>query len=305
MAQFNSYEQKGKVQSLSRVVTMISPEETPFMTAIGKVGVGNTLFNWTEDAIRDPTVNAAVEGADAGEANGAPLIEKSNYTQIFADTVNVSGSAAATETAGKREVARQVNNTLAAVKKDVEFAYIGTGQAGGAGTSSTARTTASYQAQIAADNIIDKSSAAVTEDDIADIQTQLYTVGGKADIIHVSPAGKRALSKALLDSKVQYINDTKTVHKGVSFYMGDFGTYEVHPNRQVRYDAATGVGDILVFDVEMWEEAVLRERDFHIEDLAKTGDSVKKQILTERGLKNRNENASGLLTNVLFKAPTP
>ncbi len=103
----------------------------------------------------------------------------------------------------------------------------------------------------------------------------------------------------MIATKIFDNGNDKTANFGISFYEGDFGTIEIVPNRLVRYNEATKVGDILMLDERYWEEAVLRERDFFIEDLAKTGDSVKKQILTERGLKNRNENASGLITNVL------
>jgi hypothetical protein len=73
-------------------------------------------------------------------------------------------------------------------------------------------------------------------------------------------------------------------------YISDFGEHEIVPNRFMRDQ------NILVLDMDYWTVASLR--GFQAFDLAKTGDSNKKQILTELTLVSNNEKASGKVTDI-------
>ena len=298
MAKVNTYEQNAVHKELSDIVSRISPEQTPFLSLIGASSVSNTVYNWAEDQLRAVGANAQVEGADAGATTHPQLIEHTGYTQIFAGTVNVSGSAAINSIAGKNELARQRMNEAAALKLDMEHAFVGTAQAAAAGTASAARKTGSFQSQLDSSVVTDLAKAAITEDDIADILTTLYENGGTPTMIMCHPRIKRYLSKVLLVDKISDVGneDKLKVSMGVTRYVGDFGAVDIVPNRLCRYDSTEKVGDILVIDPAMWE--VVTYREWKKDPLAKTGDSIREQILCEKGLKNRNFKGSGLLTNV-------
>ncbi len=43
---FTTYSAKGIREDLSNVITNISPEETPYISNIGRENITNTLFEW-------------------------------------------------------------------------------------------------------------------------------------------------------------------------------------------------------------------------------------------------------------------
>ena len=73
----------------------------------------------------------------------------------------------------------------------------------------------------------------------------------------------------------------------VDAYESDFGTVKVVPNRFQR------ARDVLVLQMEMWAVAYLPGRKMISIPLAKTGDSDRRQMLSEYALEARNEKASG------------
>ena len=60
--------------------------------------------------------------------------------------------------------------------------------------------------------------------------------------------------------------------------------------------ATTDAKDVFIIQRDMMATAYLR--DFEIQDLAKTGDSEKKQLLVEYTLEVRNEAAHGIILDI-------
>ena len=52
-------------EDLSNIIYNIAPEDTPFMSAIGKSSCDNTYFEWQIDTLSDPVANRQLEGDDA------------------------------------------------------------------------------------------------------------------------------------------------------------------------------------------------------------------------------------------------
>lgn len=71
-----------------------------------------------------------------------------------------------------------------------------------------------------------------------------------------------------------------------ALYESDFGTLRIVPNRN-----NPRTRDALVLQMDMWALATLR--NMKTTELAITGDSRQKQIVTEYTLESRNEKASG------------
>ncbi len=61
---FLTYSAKGIREDLSNIITNIAPEETPYMSNIGRENVSNSLFEWQTDTLASAAANAQLEGDD-------------------------------------------------------------------------------------------------------------------------------------------------------------------------------------------------------------------------------------------------
>ena len=294
----NTYVALGQHKELSDIVKLISPEKTPFQSAIGEETVTNHIFNWTEEELAAAGANALVEGADAPAADDNLLVERLNYTQIFGKQVSLSGTYQATALAGKtQKMAHQTQLRAAEIKRDVEWAYLN-GQAAVAGNASTARQTASFQAQVDAANVVDMAGVALTGGELDEVLASIYEAGGTPDMVLAHPQLRRSLSAVLEPTSLtRDIGTGSKVNTSVTVYISDVGEVMIGNDIHCKYNSGTGVGDIIVFDSSMVKESVLRP--FAMEDLAKTGDADNKFLRVEKGLKVENQKAMGLISNVL------
>src|SRR5712671_5101481 len=80
---------------------------------------------------------------------------------------------------------------------------------------------------------------------------------------------------------------SKKITAAVDAYESDFGRLKIVPNRFQR------ARDVLVLQMDMWAVAYLNGRRMVSIPLAKTGDSDRRQMLSEYALVSRNEKASG------------
>src|SRR5262245_60231045 len=135
---YQTYDQVGIAEDVSDIISNISPTKTPFQTAIGGEKVTNTLFEWQEDSLRAAASNAKAEGADAVDTARTPTVMRQNHTQIMSETVKVSRTASRVKTYGRaREMAYQMEKASKALKRDLEFAFVGSRQVSVAGDEST------------------------------------------------------------------------------------------------------------------------------------------------------------------------
>ena len=92
-------------QDLADFISMISREETPFLSSIGKTKAKAVFHEWQTDELVAPTSGAVAEGSTfatvaAAQAAGGDRTRLGNYTQINSKTVQVSGSKRAVDQAG-------------------------------------------------------------------------------------------------------------------------------------------------------------------------------------------------------------
>src|SRR5687768_12189478 len=101
---FTTYDARGIRESLSDVIYRISPEETPFMSNIGKGSVSNTYFEWQNDALAAAAANHVVEGDDVASFPAVtPTTRLGNYAQISRKLVIVSDTESeAVDKAGRK-----------------------------------------------------------------------------------------------------------------------------------------------------------------------------------------------------------
>ena len=272
----SSFDQVGKREDVEDIIYQIDPTECPMLTSIGTSTASNTLHQWLQDSLAAVGKNANVEGADAGTASTVTQTTKTANTQIFDKVVQVSGTAEAVGTYGRTsDLAYAIAKAGKEIKRDIEHSFVGAGQAGTAGNSSTARqlTSAANQISAATTNTAG-SNRSLTEALVLDVAQKVYEKGGDATQMQVTPSHSVTVAGfATASGRQRDFGSSTTVVNSVDILVTPFSTISVVPNRFL--DANT----VLMLDTEYLSRAVLRPMQTIV--LAKTGDSDKRQMLTE------------------------
>lgn len=315
------------LDSLADVINMISPTETPFIQRASTQTASNTYEEWLSDALSAAAANAQIEGNTfAADSNQNSAERFGNYLQISWHVISVSRRADRVKKAGRKsEVAYQMRKKGMELKRNKEYALVGGG--GGvvaaAGNSSTASTLAPLSAWLATNTergsggtdpalssttygypssvaSLDGTDRALTEDGILTLMGNCFTQGGNPTIAMCGVLTKQVFSKYMFGASARIADPYQdhgakakgglTVNGSVSYYVTDYGTLEVIPNRFQRED------DFYILDMDMWAVAYLD--DMKVVDIAVTGDSTQKAILSDYTLISKNEKASGIYADV-------
>ena len=308
---YTRFDAKGVREDLSNVIYQISPEDTPFMSNIGKENVRNTFYEWqTDDLAAAATTNAQIEGDDVTSFTAAtPTVRLGNYTQISRKDVIISGTLESVDKAGRRsELSYQLAKRSAEIKRDMESTMLAN-QAAAAGSTSAARKTGALLAFLKTNtskgtgggdpsytSIPDAARTDATTTNLRsfsevllkDVIQKVWTEGGKPSIVMAGPVNKQNLSR-MAGIAGQRFNATgakpSTIIGAADIYVSDFGNVSIVANRFQRER------DVFVLDPEYASVAYLRP--FQTVELAKTGDAEKRMLLVEWGLKVMNEKAHG------------
>ena len=131
---FDTYKSVGIREDLLDVIEDISPTDTPFCSNVGSGSSKGTYHEWQKDSLAAPSDTPVAEGADAVPAALTPTIRLGNYTQINEKSYIISGSDLKADNAGRGvEMAYQEAKKGLEIRKDVEFAMVGTNKARNAG----------------------------------------------------------------------------------------------------------------------------------------------------------------------------
>lgn len=302
----SSYDIQGIREDLSDVIYDISPDETPFLTACAKVKAANTYHEWQTDALRSSADNAHIEGDDTVADARAVTTRLGNYTQIFKNAVTIPGSDVSLDKAGRAgEMAYQVMKIAKEQKLDIEKALFAN-QARLAGSDVVARRLAGVPAWLTTNTNFQSGNGgadptgdgtnARTDDGTptAFAQTKfdptmqaIWTSGGKPETVYLS-SFQMNVALGFVGNNNQRANVTATdakVVKHMAVYVTPWGTVEFKMTRENRGR------DVFIMQDDMWK--VANYRATKNEPLAKTGDSDKRQVLTELTLVCANEKASG------------
>ena len=291
-----TYGAVGIREDLSNIIYNISPEDTPFMSGIGKSSCDNTYFEWQIDALADPTANRQVEGDDATALAVEEPDRVGNYTQISSKAVRSSGTAEAVDFAGRKSTqAYQMAKRAKELKLDMESMLLAAAQAPSAGTSSSARATGSVGSWITS-NVV--TGTVVDEADIKEVMELCWVAGASPKVLMCDGVIKQAIS-ALSQSVSELrtaANDKSPAYvvAAVDIYVSDFGNLQIVPNRLMPAETA------YFLDYEFWDIAYLRP--FMTHDIARTGDSIAQMLVVEYGLRAKNEAANGKVSGW---APAP
>jgi hypothetical protein len=257
-------------EDLANFISMISRDETPFMSSIGKTKATAIFHEWQTDELATPASGAVAEGitfaAQASAQAAEPFRTRlGNYTQINSKVIQVTGTKRAVDQAGVAdEYAYQLKKRGVEMKRDQEFDLV---HSWNSSTASSPRKMGGYQAWVNY-NVVNALTTAneytapvnqgagvagtfttVTGADKNPLQLSqvdglmqtIYEQGGKATKLMLSPANRRAFSARAQaagsstsdagDGNVRRnIDADGKLRQSVEIYMSDFGDIMVVPN---------------------------------------------------------------------------
>jgi len=263
---------------------------------------GTTAATLADDMALHILGNAALEGADAAAARFTSRARKLNYTQIFAATVEVSGSMQAARAHGvDDEVDYQKQERMRELLRDLENCVINgvagaSSPQGGSGTRRTmnglVQTIATNTFEPGTGPIPDGDGSGLDELNEAVLNAALREIweqsSGVVDTIVVGGAQKRRINGFASATRAYLPEDTR-FQDLVSVYESDFGVARVVLSRWVPTDA------VVLVDSSRVGVMPLAGRSFHYKPLAAGGDSIKGQVVGEYTLEIKNENAHGII----------
>ena len=305
-------------EDLANVIYNISPEDTPFMSSVGRENVSNTYFEWQTDALASAsTSNAQIEGDDATLDDRPATTRVGNYTQISRKVVGVSSTVEAVDKAGiKSYMAYEMAKASSELKRDIESTLL-FNQAAVVGNSTTARKTAGLPAWIRTNTSkgvsgvdptmsstndgypnaarTDGTQRAFTETMLGDAIQQVWAQGGDPKLALMGPVNKRKASAftGIATNRMSQNSGSPKAYSIVAaadIYLSDFGKVSFVASRFQRER------EVFVVDPEYASVGYLR--NFKTEDLAKSGDSMKKMIVVEYGLKVKTEKSHAIVADL-------
>jgi len=296
----------GEREDLSDVITRIDPDETPVFSALKKETGNGVFVEWqVQELAAASATNYQNEGADATYDTPTATTRLGNYMQISQKDAAVSGTLDAVDKAGRdRETAYQKVLKGLELRRDIEkYLHSDTARSG-----SDPRKAGSLSSWIT--NVDDASGTSAATGDGTDVPDMAgtnrtmtlamidnamqaaYEDGGQPNMLVVSPAKKVEFSDlnagSVATNQINYTAPREAAIVGsVSLYLSDFGQLDVVIDRFASSDR------VYLLDSDYASICTLPGRNFAVQELAKTGDAEKFQIVTEWTLKVSAPKAHG------------
>ena len=301
---FDTYEATSDREQLSNIIYNISPQTTPFMSAIGKNSVKNVTFDWQTETLPSASGTGEIEGFEISRAATTATVRESNVAMIQSRNSTVTGSQQASDPAGvKSQIAHFMALNAKALKRDMETALTGN-YAKVAGSASAARQTRSFESWITSNDsrgsggADGSASAAATDGTQRDLTEALLKAvlqtgfgnGAEMSMAICGPYNKTVISGFTGRSNVRQVIETDTVEASISLYASDFGELKIVPDNFSRERS------LLLVDPNY--AAVSYLRDFESVDISTIGDAITKMLVVEYGLQMSNEAAHGIVADL-------
>ena len=296
-------------------ITQTNPEKTPIISSSGKATAENTFHEWQRDNLRTPNKdNAALDGDDATGSAKVPPLRVANYCQIFQDTIVVSGRAERVKKAGmksamafyKAKAYKELQRDMEAMVVSANPAVAGSGavasKAAGLGVllysnaqHGVGGSTAAHTSGAALVAPTAGTGRALTEIILkGGIQATYIASGDIPDMVVLSPNHKGVFSTFTGIAVNRYQVEKKEQGRivgGADVYMSDFGELEIVPH----YIMA-GSTNVFGLNTEYIDMAYLRS--FNSEQLGKSGDSIREQVIADVTLRVTSEMANFKLADL-------
>ena len=254
--EFLTYDQVGKAEDVSSIITTITPSDTPFTSMIKSEKVNARTFEWMEDALPNAKDNKAVEGASFTNVARTATTLRSNNTQILTDVFEVSATADSIRLHGRaKETAYQLAKALKSIKRDLEFSFIGQDNTKVTGSSTVAREMDSIIPQISTDvDAGSNATDALTEAKLLELGEDCYNNGSDPSVFMIKPADAQIVSGFTgASGRYRNFNDgNRTLVNVIDLYVSPYGEYRCVLNRHQKTTHA------FLIDPSMFRSCVLR-----------------------------------------------
>ncbi len=297
----------GNREDLGDIIFNVAPTETPLLTMMKKKKASAVNHEWLQDTLAAAADNKGLEGGEFTGVAAAARVRRNNYCQILKKEPVVSGTQESVDKAGvKSEMAYQVGQRMREIKRDMEFAMTGQSNAKVAGDSTTEREMGSVDAYLKTNNVVVSPSTSATGDgtDVSDyagtntaltetiLNTALSNIftnsGGNSSVNMLMTAATKKVFSTFTGAGTRYAaTDDKQLVASLDVYVGDFHTVRAMPSRFCK----TG----LAFIIDPEYIALAELRRLYTIDIAKTGDSIKKELIWEATLEVSEEKAHALI----------
>lgn len=321
----DTYSARRQAEDVRDIIYTIAVKDKPFLSTIKTSdSIKAVRHEWQVDSLRAPADNAQIEGDEVAFATVVQPAIAANLCQISRDQIVVSGTSEAVKMYGRKsELKRQLKKKAMELTRDIERATCSTNQASVVGTSAVARRSASLQAWLTTNvsrgagganggyqsgtglvnAATDGTTRPLTETLYRTVMQACHTTGAMPSICMLSPKDKVVFSTfaGIAVNRVDYDGD-KSAHKqamilaGADVYMGDFGKQVIVSNPFMSTALAGRQREAFLLDPNYVEIGYLRRME--TEDLAKTGDSMKKFMVCEWTLVVNNEAAHGIIADL-------
>jgi hypothetical protein len=305
---------------------MITPEETPLLSLLGREKVESRHPEWSTDTLATPvTSNQQVEGDEYSYSQITPTTRIGNYTEIARKAYIIARTQEKSLKAGpKSELGRERRKKGVELKKDMEASLLAN-KASVAGAAATPRVAGGLAAWLTSNDsrgsggsdggfnsttsVVDAATngtqRAFSKAILDAVILSSYTNGGSPTTLMVSPYVKTVFSNLMTGAGTTGIAQTSnsvkgseqaTIYAAADTYRSDFGVIDVVPNRVMAAVGASLARNALLIDPDMAAVGIFD--DIFEDRPAKTGDAEKRVLLCEFTLIMKNQAAHGIAADL-------
>lgn len=274
--------------SLAKEIAVIGVQATPLTSMLMAKGniekALSTVYTWKEKTLDHAEDLSAVEGSDDVVFHETARAELNNILEIFKKGASISGTAVAMKST---QFAEEVNDRLLELKINMEKKFINGLRNDGSVTPFKRQLSGLIQ-------MADSSNAVavtgvVTEEKVKEVMRKLWNQDlAEGNVYAFLNADLKEQIDAIYKDKYGYSHVTTSFGLLVESINTNYGTVHFVLSKHVPADK------IVVFNDAYVDLAYLREP--HFEPLAKTGDSVKGQVIAEATVKVGSKKGVAVVT---------
>lgn len=303
-ATFNSNRNR---EQLMDKIYIVSPEDTPFLSLVGREKIKGTFEEWLNDSYAAGANNKVEQGNQVTVAGTTAGGRPSNRTQISEKSFGITGTQMVTEKAGGSEYNLQLSKKMVELKKDMDFAILQNTTAVTAASGVAPQTrgmlgfissNTSFGAGGANPNALtntaptDGTQRAFTETLFKTVLQSMFDSG--ADIsgtYALLPSSQRTVFDGFLAGQTRFDKaEDETLHAVLEVYIGPFGRVRAVNARQMRQR------EVFIVNPDYAKVGILRPMKDTA--LAKIGDVENYMVNVEYTLLCMNEAAHGAVRDL-------
>ncbi|MFY0802146.1 SU10 major capsid protein [Peribacillus frigoritolerans] len=274
--------------SLSTEIAIIGVQATPFTSLLMAKGniekALSTVYTWRAKTLDNTDDLSAVEGADTTVFHESARAELNNVLEIFKKGASISGTAVAMKST---QFADEINDRLLELKISIEKKLINGLKKDGSATPFKRQMSGLIEFADPANAVA--VTGAVTEEKIKEVMRKLWNQDlAEGTVYALVGADIKEEIDAIYKDRYSYSHVTTNFGLLVDSINTNYGTVHLMLSKHVP------ANKVVVFNDAYVDMANLREPAF--EPLAKTGDSIKGQVVAETTLKVGSPKAVAVLT---------